>query len=646
MEVEHRKGEKSLLAKLQAQFSIPKTKNLILTLSERVPPEEVMGWLLSETAPFVSMLNEIYTFLADSEATILGNADQFGFRFDDLNERVTFPLDSFPKTVIKRLEEVKVAHVRFIRDSRGHLMVDTPNYWRDDVPALENLSYSSVLWPHVFEKLPLDYQKEIYKRVCIVVHVLEHLYVRYDVPEDIGVWQLKNFQTLYFSKDSLLNEVLELARRPGANSGLATHAAASELWDFIKEWQDYGEIVVGDHILACRDHAERTLGPQTTAFSELTELRFPSEALERNQTYAFFKAFNRCFTPEPRTAQELIDVIDNVFLPFYRHRWRLFEVWSMLWVRATIPASCRPQPHLIPRDDDSLGWEWVIPGGDAQSPVARWTDNDRAIEIWYQQKTPLSSIDVKKFKQAHIEPDIRVKEGLSTQPTDVAILELKDRYKAKGSGEKRIARMYATTNAKIVCVANYSEFSAKSLHGKLATETHGQTKILLVDEFMPGTVPVDVVEEFARAIICSPGLCDLMVDVSGSMAVDSLRSAIESIRELGINISRQFSFNTKIKEQSDLEFSEWLTGGGTDLGASLREYLIFSDRAKEQKLIIMTDGDGVSQLADTRDITGFDRLDIYCADVDQKLDLESLRKWASSFEPGRCNYSMKTGADE
>lgn len=90
MEVDHPKGEKSLLDKLKSHFSIPEKKNIILAFSERVPPGEAMVWLLSETAPFVSMLNEIYTFLADSKATVIGNADQFSFRFDELNERIPF----------------------------------------------------------------------------------------------------------------------------------------------------------------------------------------------------------------------------------------------------------------------------------------------------------------------------------------------------------------------------------------------------------------------------------------------------------------------------------------------------------------------------------------------------------------------------
>jgi len=634
MEVDHPKGEKSLLDKLKSHFSIQKKKNIILAFSEQVPPEEAMVWLLSETAPFVSMLNEIYTFLADSKATILGNADQFSFCFDELNERIVFPLDSFPKTVIKTLADIKAAHVRIIRDSRGRLMVDTPNYWRDNVPALENLSYSDVLRPHNFDKLPLEYRQAIHKRVRIVVDILDLNYVRYDIPKNIGVWQLENFKVLYFSHESLLNEMLELARRPGANSGLAIRDAARELWDFIKEWKEYGEIVVGDHMLDCLNHAEKTIGPEKFDLNGLTDLNFPPEGLESNQTYAFIKAFNFYCRKEPRTVQEFIDVINKVFLPFYRHRWRLFEVWAILWTRETILPLYRPQPHLTRRDDDPSSWEWIIPGGDAQRPVARWSNEERAVEIWYQQKTPLSPDNAKKFKQAHIEPDIRVKEGVIAHPSDVAILELKDRYKAGGSGEKKIGRMYATTDAKIVCVANYSEFSAKALHRKVAREVCGQTQILLVDEFMPGRVPPDVAEEFARAVNSSFGVCDLLVDVSGSMPLDSLRGAIEMITDLGITISRPFSFDTTLKEQSDLEISRWLLGeGGTDLASSLREYLTLSGQAQGGKIIILTDSQGVRQLDEARNIQRVEGLNIYCINVNQKLDLEPLRKWAFSSEP-------------
>lgn len=253
------------------------------------------------------------------------------------------------------------------------------------------------------------------------------------------------------------------------------------------------------------------------------------------------------------------------------------------------------------------------------------------MEIWYQQKTSLSPDNARKFKQAHIEPDIRVKGGVVEQPSDLAILELKDRYKARGSKEKKIGRMYATTDARVVCVANYSEFSAKALRGKVARETCNKTQILLVDEFMPGGVPSDVAEEFARAVNGSFGVCDLMADVSGSMSLDSLRDAVEIITGLGITVSRPFSFDTMLKEQSDLEISRWLPGGGeTDLVSSLREYLALPGRAQGRKIIMLTDSQGVSQLAEAGNIEGVKGLDIYCINANQQLDPGPLRKWAFS----------------
>lgn len=632
MEVDHAKGEKSLLQKMKSHFSIRNHKDIAVTFAQRVPPEEAMSWILSETAPFVSMLNEIYSFLVDSKATILGNADQFSFRFDELNERITFPLDSFPKSLIRTLTDVKYEGYRFIRDSRGHLLVDTPNYWRDNVPTLSHLSYSPVLQQDVFDNLPIEYQLAIHKRVRILLYVLDHLYVRYDIPSNTEDWALSNFRILYISQVSLLNELLERARRPGADGGRVTEPAARELWKFFQEWQDYGEIVIGDNLSSLLDHAEKKLGPESIDLNELTDVAFPPQGLERNQTYSFIKAFDLCFRKTRRTVQTLIDVIDKVFLPFYRHRWRLFEVWAILWVRQTVMPSCRPHPYLIHRDDDISGWEWVIPGGDAKLPVAQWHEGESVVEIWYQQKTALSSANVRRFKQAHIEPDIRVKTGTFGKSCDIAILELKDRYKARGVTEKKIARMYATTNAKLVCVANYSEYSAKALHQKVARENVGPTQILLVDEFRPGTVPREVAEQFARTINGSFAVIDLVADVSASITLYSLQRSLDFIGTLGITISRQFSFDTRLKEQANLEITKWSPiGGGTDLVSSLKEYLDIAQQRQRAKLLVVTDNDGLGQMEHAKSLPRLTELNVYCVNIHQDIDLEALKRWAFGF---------------
>jgi hypothetical protein len=627
MEAGHRKGERTLLEKLTERFDLQSEPDVRSALARSIPPEDVMVWLLSEAQPFVKMLEEIYHFLADGKATILGNADQFSFRFDKFNERVSFPLDSFPKTCIRSLSDVELLTTRFNPGARGYLMIDTPNYWREDAPALRVLSYCPVLRSNNFGRLPREYQQAIHSRVRTVLKVLDANYLPFDVPEEMDEGFLRQFKRIYFADQSILDEVLRLleeARQQPTSFGIFSN----ELSAFVREGQEMGAIVSGDYLRECLEFANESLG--TLPDTEPEQLDFPSEGLDRNLTYAFIQAFNLCFQPSTSIVQDYIDVIDKVFLPFYRHRWRLFEIWAILWARNAIPQSWRPQPHLSPRADNPNCFEWVIPGGDARSPVATWEHGSKTLELWYQQKTPLSPEHATTFGQDNIEPDVRVRGGDTGHTIDLAILELKDRFQARGSGEKKIARMYATTGAHLVCVANYSEFGSPALRGQVYREMAGDTEIMLVDEFMPGKVPLEAVESFARAISGLAVEIDLLGDISSSVDSAALRQAFQTIADLDISPARVFAFDTDLKELPRSAKTDWPSGGGTDLTAALGKYLSLDSRAPSGKVIILTDSDGVEQFNRAKEMRKFAGLNMLCLNLNEKLDTVILTEWAKS----------------
>jgi hypothetical protein len=625
IEAGHRKGELTLLEKMTEHFGLQVEPDTRSALARSVPPEDAMVWLLSEAQPFVRMLEEIYHFLADGKATILGNADQFSFRFDEFNERVSFPLDSFPKTYIRSLSNVEVLKIRFNPAARGRLMIDTPNYWSDDAPALQILSYSPVLRLNNFGSLPRKYQQAIRSRLRTALNVLEAKYVSFDIPNEIDEGFLRQFNRIYFADQSMLDDMLRLLEESKLQRTLNF---SNEVATFIIEGQNAGTIVKGDNLRDCLRHADELLGPLPDLESE--QLDFPEEGLDSNLTYAFIKAFNLCFQASPSIVQDYIDIIDKVFLPFYRHRWRLFEIWAILWARDTIPQSRRPQPRLSPRADDPTCFEWVIPGGDARSPVATWEHNGRALELWYQQKTPLSPEHAATFGQKNIEPDVRVRGGDASQTVDLAIFELKDRFKAGGSGEKKIARMYATTGARFVCVANYSEFGSRALRGQIYREMAGDTEIMLVDGFMPGKVPLEVAESFVRAISGIASEFDLLGDISNSIDTSALTQAVQTMADLGISPARAFAFNTDLEELPGSAQEDWPSGGGTDLAAALDKYLTLDSRAPSGKVIILTDSDGVEQFNRAKEMRKFAGLNMLCLNLNEKLDTLTLAEWAKS----------------
>jgi hypothetical protein len=263
--------------------------------------------------------------------------------------------------------------------------------------------------------------------------------------------------------------------------------------------------------------------------------------------------------------------------------------------------------------------------------VAVWEKRGKALQLWYQQKTPLSPEHAVLYRQEHIEPDVRVRAGAINDTSDLAILELKDRYKARGSEEKRIARMYATTGARLVCIANYSEFGSKSLRAQVYRETERETEILLVDEFMPGMVPQEVADQFTLSIGRFMGNCDLLGDVSSSMVRGSVRRAIQTLTGMDISLCRMFSFDTDLQEVSNGAQADWQPGeGGTDLLVALRKYLTLNTRCASGKVIILTDDDGVHQCQDAKKLDEFKDLNLFCSDARSEFDSIALSAWLVS----------------
>jgi len=627
LEAGKKKGEKTLLAQMAEDLELSNEPDLRAALIAAVPPERAIVWLLSTATPFVKMLEEIYVSLADLRATVLGGADQLGLVFADLNERVPFPLDAFPKTYLRALTDVELLTTRFSPDARGHLMIDPPNYWWDDVPALRQLSRSWVLDPSTFDKLPREHQEFVRSRVQIVLKVLDANYVAYDVPTDTDEHTLRKHRRVYFSDQSLLDEVLRLSRVPRRRHDEGYSSPSSTL---IRQGQDAGTIVVGDDLLKCLQHANQLLGPDPSTIP--ADVDFPLAGRDSNLLYAFVVAYDLCFQTRSEVARDYVDVIDKVFLPFYRYRWRLFEIWAILWLRGVIPQRCRPQPCLSRRTDDPTYFEWIIPGGSARFPVATWERDGKAVDIWYQMNTPLTPEQAIEFRQEHIEPDLRIRSGAVGDTSDVAILELKDRFQAQGSEEKRIARMYATTPARLICVANYSEFGSKGLRGQIFRETTptGAT-ILLVDQFMPGRVRAELSDAFAGVFALGGGWpsvpYDLLCDISNSMPRDTLSRATQKLVDANVLPLHTFTFDTLLTELPGGIPQDWPDGGGTDVATVLQTYLTIARRSPSGKVLILTDADGVTQVTHAISTGSFAALDMLCTDADE-LNAASVVAWA------------------
>jgi hypothetical protein len=620
LEFGERKAETELLAALFPSGPPDSFAAALAWLAENKEPAEVMAWLVSALGSFADMLSEIYTWLADARATVGGNVDEVRFDFQKLNEQVPFSLESFPKTYVRALGDVTQLIARFEPGARGFLRVDTPDYWREAVPALENLTRSMVLQPNVFALLPVPNQHAVAFRVRRLVATLEAEYLRRTRPPSLERhWQFS--EVMFFASAADWARALELAERPGATSGTANYDSSNELHEYMRQGYESGRIAHGTELLRLLEEIERlALGVHDPPRDRLVF----TENLQADDTYAFLCAYETCFVPHEHTVEGYIEVVDQVLLPFWRHRWRLFEVWSILWLSNVLPESVRPAPCLVPREGDERAFDWVLAGGEARSPVAASKLNGRELSLWFQLKTPLDAEDATRFKQEHIEPDVRLREMPAkpgAQERDLAILELKDRYLAGGSSERDVARMYATTGAPVVCVANYSPFRAKTLHGQLYREQAGSTSIFLVDEFRPGSTP-EQVERAIREAIGIPTI-DVLMDVSSSMDAGLVPLTLDLLPSHTRTEARWFRWAGSFEMVADEAAAVTGFAGGTNLEQAIEAH---QDLADPRRGLIITDADGLAQFESLCQAGRVERSRYLCLDValpgkDREVDI-------------------------
>ena len=115
---------------------------------------------------------------------------------------------------------------------------------------------------------------------------------------------------------------------------------------------------------------------------------------------------------------------------------------------------------------------------------------------------------------------------------------------ARGSQEKKVAQMYATTGAPLVCVANYSPFGARSLQGKVSVTQAGCSTLYLVDDFKPGATPDDMAAAIRRVVL--PPV-DVLIDRSGSMSGAPVAEGILSLFRMGATFGTVFHFTETLE---------------------------------------------------------------------------------------------------
>jgi hypothetical protein len=120
-----------------------------------------------------------------------------------------------------------------------------------------------------------------------------------------------------------------------------------------------------------------------------------------------------------RRKADLEQLIEFTELPFWKHRWFLYELWTL--VRVLRVAATVGDVGLEGLTETRPGvTEWLLPGGAAHGPVARVVKQSRSASVWTQLKSQHPATG------SGLEPDLRIRSD-DPDKSDIVLFENKDR---------------------------------------------------------------------------------------------------------------------------------------------------------------------------------------------------------------------------
>jgi hypothetical protein len=120
---------------------------------------------------------------------------------------------------------------------------------------------------------------------------------------------------------------------------------------------------------------------------------------------------------------------------------------------------------------------------------------------------------------------------------------------------------------------------------------------------------------------------DLLCDISNSMPRGTLSRATQKLVDANVLPLHTFTFDTTLTELPGGIPHDWPDGGGTEVVTVLETYLTIAHRSPSEKVLILTDADGVTQVTHAMSTGSFAALDMLCLEADE-LNARSVVAWA------------------
>jgi hypothetical protein len=282
--------------------------------------------------------------------------------------------------------------------------------------------------------------------------------------------------------------------------------------------------------------------------------------------------------PAWRSTMEALDILD---MPFWRHRWHTYEVWAAVKALEALD-EFHPTPVVI---DGHIAIDSTSP-----ALIARFAAS-QSVFAHVQGETKLPK---PLGKRKAIKPDLRFSvDTPATNKGTFAIVEFKQRRLLDSAHVSEVLSAYSL---------------GVGMRGGVVLINYDQTPIValppscvLLGDVHPGR-PDKVAEYqselrnfFASAsILPQPGRRFVLLDVSGSMSLEySGTLAQKGLKRLvALPWVKIYRFNDGLLDGGDLKGGAPMsTGGGTQLGATLRQLFSLQDAGIPERLLVITDGE-------------------------------------------------------
>ena len=578
--------------------------------------EDFFSDILNYFRPFSLMIEETYEFLNSYSATIDSKASQFRFSFEKLQDKITFDISNFPKELVRTFSYKEVN--RLLSTYEINLCVEgdyNENIYDETairfITGYDNDFYNPFLTPASYFwalKRRVDsfllhefnpFEKEINNIFEDIEFLLDSLFeelkltpkqiempflgkLEGNVTElDEGRHQILLKKGFKFNEDNISSDMNEVESNRCSNLEYCLNclALALQFWKNKYIRNDFD-----------RHDVKKYLNNQELYIDSI-----------KKQITKYRKALNDILIFKGYKSIEVLieDILKFVKLPYWKHRWHIYELWSLFFCLNIAKSSYKIRLNLKDHGDYI---ELIIPKAVAKEPVAEIFSNEREIQCWFQRKT------INPITGKGLEPDLRFMTR-DIYPTDIFVLENKDRRNCSGAHIDTVKNKYLSgTLAKNIWIVNYENYLRKEFSKKIYRETINDRNVWVASNFKPSEIPqefylnfIGILKDYFNPLTPKTGLSyDLIIDKSGSMDGKSIFAEVEIIfNNLNYNPDEIYLFDTSLTKLEynnvgDFIKSHLKCNGGTELVNCFEQYLR-SKNEFPQLIYVITDGDGLNE---------------------------------------------------